>query len=297
MGERVAIFNSRIYPVQGIEGACEGSASTLIVNGEKAVIRGDNVNENGGTGTVTEGNDDDVFYNGVSISRRGSWTQTHDPNYKSIIYTQHSPNVYIGVQRDGGMDDLTDKINFINNQKPPVLEAVYPSTNVQARSWRDRFDWRDAEDGLHPDSQYYVHQGEWCDTECWGNHKGIIIFPDIVRTESRGRRIAKIELYMVRNDTQGFYYEQPLYTYAHTLTSVNPPVPEGEPTLGAYGGVMYANDGLGWAINDAKWCTLPSMFNTMLSEGTTTGVAFYRAERDHYMHFDGRNIRFRITYG
>ena len=307
MGERVALHGSTIRPVQGVTGSCVASAGTLYANGKKVVLLNDDVNENKGTGKVTEGNNDGVYFNGVSISRRGSWTKTSFNNYKSIIQDAVSSNVYIGYLRDGGLDDLSGKVDEIDGQKPPYPDDVAvgdgTSYEVQTRSWRDKRDWgwRDANDGGVPEEQYYVYQGEWTDTEPWGNHKGLIMFPQYLRDYCKDQVIKKIEIYLVRNDTQGYYYEQPLYVYTHNYTTLFPEPDTGntnnEPDISNYGGAMYANDGLGWAINDAKWCTLPTSYNQLLSNGSMTGIAFYRSQRDHYMHFDGKKVKVKVSFG
>lgn len=317
MGERVAFNGSEIKEVHGVDGTCVGSASTLYANSKKVVIKGDDVSESdGGTGSVTEGNDDNVFFNGVSVSRIGSYVQMeysdfNGDNYNSMIESG-SDNVYIGVSKDGGLDDLSGKKNAIDDQLspiPPIVEAGEGTIHeVETRSWRDNWGWRTATDGGDPIEQYYVYQGEWCEIAgspnqsasagtCWGNHKGFILFPEFLRNECLGKSILSIEMYLIRNDVQGYYHKQPLFVYTHNYTSLHPEEPTvGEPVIDNYGGELYGNDGTGWEINEEKWATLPSDYNTLLSNGEMTGVAFYRAERDYYMHFQ-KNIKVKVTFG
>ena len=311
MGERVAFDGTKIRPVHGITGSAIGNAGSLYANGNKVVHIGAEVDEGDeNIGSVTEGNAEDVYFNGESISKRGSWTQTHQ-SYVSMLETDYSPNVYIGYLRNGGMRDLTDRRNLIDGQAPPVIEVGEGTDyEVQTRSWRDNWGWRTQSSGENPDSYRFVHQASWTELSGsdigtnWGNHKGCILFPDYLLRECLGKSIESIELFLKRNDSQGYAHEISLDVHTHTLSSLFPEpntgLPMNEPPLSNRVTNWKAQDGRGWNRSEEKWATLPSSYNNLLSEGKMTGVAFYvtygSGNETRYLHFN-KNVRVRVTFG
>lgn len=315
-GNCVGGWYTEYYSTQ-ISGHVNGNSSNVYVESGKAVTVGASTTENdspvgdnghtSATGQVTEGNLSNVYVNNTLSAVVNSEVQTHASSFKTDIKTG-ATNVYVGTEGESLPD------GDYSNQTPEPIPVPDPievgdgtGVFVETRSWRDNWGWRTESSGSTPEDAYYVYQSSWTELDGadvgtnWGNHKGCILFPSQVRAEALGKNVKSIELYLKRNDSQGYAHEIKLDVWTHKLTRLSPEpntgLPMNEPPLYNQYTNRVGQDGTGWQRSEEKWMTLPPAYNDLLSNGDMTGVAFHIPSgiETRYLHFN-RNVRVRVTF-